>query len=126
MLIQARAAYTVTSRANGEIWLENRNGVIMRLSAAQAGLTLLDEPIRALHPPRNSGVRQAKAALPRPAGEHPQKHAVATDEVMVERRRRVQGGQPKQAVGQHLMNFPPLVQTRRGFEATPRFSLASP
>jgi hypothetical protein len=26
-------------QANGELWLENRNGVIMRLSAAQAGLT---------------------------------------------------------------------------------------
>lgn len=39
MLIQGAGSLAVTSRANGEIWLENRNGVIMRLSAAQAGLT---------------------------------------------------------------------------------------
>ena len=37
--IQGTGALAVTSRGNGEIWLENRNGVIMRLSAAQAGLT---------------------------------------------------------------------------------------
>jgi len=37
--IQGTGALAITSRANGEIWLENRNGVIMRLSAAQAGLT---------------------------------------------------------------------------------------
>ena len=37
--IQGTGSLAVTSRANGEIWLENRNGVIMRLSAAQAGLT---------------------------------------------------------------------------------------
>lgn len=37
--IQGTGSLAVTSRANGEIWLENRNGVIMRLNAAQAGLT---------------------------------------------------------------------------------------
>jgi hypothetical protein len=37
--IQGTGSLAITSRANGEIWLENRNGVIMRLSAAQAGLT---------------------------------------------------------------------------------------
>jgi len=37
--IQGTGSLAVTSKANGEIWLENRNGVIMRLSAAQAGLT---------------------------------------------------------------------------------------
>ena len=36
--IQAREV-AITAKANGEIWLENRNGVIMRLNAAQAGLT---------------------------------------------------------------------------------------
>ena len=39
MLLCRFGSLAVTSRANGEIWLENRNGVIMRLSAAQAGLT---------------------------------------------------------------------------------------
>lgn len=37
--IQGAGSLAITSRASGEIWLENRNGVIMRLSAAQAGLT---------------------------------------------------------------------------------------
>jgi hypothetical protein len=27
------------AKANAEIWLENRNGIVMRLDAAQAGLT---------------------------------------------------------------------------------------
>ena len=37
--IQGTGSLAITTRANGEIWLENRNGVVMRLSAAQAGLT---------------------------------------------------------------------------------------
>jgi hypothetical protein len=37
--IQGTGSLAITARANGEIWLENRNGVIMRLNAAQAGLT---------------------------------------------------------------------------------------
>ena len=37
--IQGAGSLAITAKANGEIWLENRNGVIMRLSAAQAGLT---------------------------------------------------------------------------------------
>jgi hypothetical protein len=37
--IQGTGGLAVTAKANGEIWLENRNGVIMRLHAAQAGLT---------------------------------------------------------------------------------------
>jgi hypothetical protein len=37
--IQGTGSLAVTAKATGEIWLENRNGVIMRLSAAQAGLT---------------------------------------------------------------------------------------
>jgi hypothetical protein len=37
--IQGTGSLAVTAKANGEIWLENRNGVIMRLNAAQAGLT---------------------------------------------------------------------------------------
>ncbi len=37
--IQGTGSLAITSKANGEIWLENRNGVIMRLNAAQAGLT---------------------------------------------------------------------------------------
>jgi hypothetical protein len=37
--IQGTGSLAVTARANGEIWLENRNGVIMPLNAAQAGLT---------------------------------------------------------------------------------------
>jgi hypothetical protein len=37
--IQGTGSLAITTRANGEIWLENRNGIIMRLNAAQAGLT---------------------------------------------------------------------------------------
>jgi hypothetical protein len=37
--IQGTGSLAITSRANGELWLENRNGVVMRLNAAQAGLT---------------------------------------------------------------------------------------
>jgi hypothetical protein len=37
--IQGTGSLAITAKANGEIWLENRSGVIMRLSAAQAGLT---------------------------------------------------------------------------------------
>jgi hypothetical protein len=37
--IQGTGRLAVTTKGNGEIWLENRNGIVMRLSAAQAGLT---------------------------------------------------------------------------------------
>src|SRR3984957_3160640 len=37
--IQGAGSLAITTKANGELWLENRNGVVMRLSAAQAGLT---------------------------------------------------------------------------------------
>ena len=37
--IQGTGSLAITSKATGEIWLENRNGIIMRLNAAQAGLT---------------------------------------------------------------------------------------
>jgi hypothetical protein len=37
--IQGTGSLAVTTKATGELWLENRNGVIMRLTAAQAGLT---------------------------------------------------------------------------------------
>ncbi|MBV9907502.1 MAG: hypothetical protein JOY52_08055 [Hyphomicrobiales bacterium] len=37
--IQGTGSLAITTRANGELWLENRNGVVMRLNAAQAGLT---------------------------------------------------------------------------------------
>jgi hypothetical protein len=37
--IQGTGSLAVTTKANGELWLENRNGVVMRLSAAQAALT---------------------------------------------------------------------------------------
>jgi hypothetical protein len=37
--IQGTGSLAITVKANGEIWLENRNGIIMRLNAAQAGLT---------------------------------------------------------------------------------------
>jgi hypothetical protein len=37
--IQGTGSLAITTKANGELWLENRNGVVMRLSAAQAGLT---------------------------------------------------------------------------------------
>jgi hypothetical protein len=37
--IQGTGSLAITTRANGEIWLENRSGIIMRLNAAQAGLT---------------------------------------------------------------------------------------
>ena len=38
--IQGNGSLAVSTLANGELWLENRNGVIMRLNAAQAGITL--------------------------------------------------------------------------------------
>ena len=37
--IQGTGSLAITARANSEIWLENRNGIIMRLNAAQAGPT---------------------------------------------------------------------------------------
>ncbi len=37
--IQGTGSLAITAKANREIWLENCNGVIMRLNAAQAGLT---------------------------------------------------------------------------------------
>jgi hypothetical protein len=37
--IQGTGSLAITAKANGELWLENRNGIIMRLNAAQAGLT---------------------------------------------------------------------------------------
>jgi hypothetical protein len=37
--IQGTGSLAITAKANGELWLENRNGVVMRLNAAQAGLT---------------------------------------------------------------------------------------
>jgi hypothetical protein len=37
--IQGTGSLAITTKATGEIWLENRNGVVMRLTAAQAGLT---------------------------------------------------------------------------------------
>jgi hypothetical protein len=37
--LQGTGSLAITSRANGEIWLANRKGVIMRMNAAQAGLT---------------------------------------------------------------------------------------
>jgi len=38
--IQGNGNLAVSTLANGELWLENRNGVIMRLTAQQAGITL--------------------------------------------------------------------------------------
>ena len=37
--IQGTGSLAITTKANGELWLENRNGVVMRLNATQAGLT---------------------------------------------------------------------------------------
>jgi hypothetical protein len=37
--IQGTGSLAITTKATGELWLENRSGVVMRLSAAQAGLT---------------------------------------------------------------------------------------
>ena len=37
--IQGTGRLAVSTLGTGELWLENRNGVVMRLSAAQAGLT---------------------------------------------------------------------------------------
>ncbi len=37
--IQGTGGVAITTTATGELWLENRNGVIMRLTAQQAGLT---------------------------------------------------------------------------------------
>lgn len=38
--IQGNGNLAVSTLATGELWLENRNGVIMRLNAEQAGITL--------------------------------------------------------------------------------------
>jgi hypothetical protein len=38
--IQGNGNLAVSTRATGELWLENRNGVVMRLTAEQAGITL--------------------------------------------------------------------------------------
>jgi len=38
--IQGNGALAVSTLANGELWMQNRNGVIMRLNAQQAGMTL--------------------------------------------------------------------------------------
>jgi len=38
--IQGNGNLAVSTLANGELWLENRNGAIMRLNAQQAGITL--------------------------------------------------------------------------------------
>ena len=37
--IQGTGSLAIATKGNGELWLENRNGVVMRLSATQAGLT---------------------------------------------------------------------------------------
>ena len=37
--IQGTGSLAIATKANGQLWLENRNGVVMRLTAAQAGLT---------------------------------------------------------------------------------------
>src|SRR5580698_4651471 len=37
--IQGTGSLAIIAKANGELWLENRNGVVMGLTAAQAGLT---------------------------------------------------------------------------------------
>ena len=37
--IQGTGSLAITTKANGQLWLENRKGVVMRLTAAQAGLT---------------------------------------------------------------------------------------
>lgn len=37
--IQGTGNLAVSTLGTGELWLENRNGVVMRLTAAQAGLT---------------------------------------------------------------------------------------
>jgi hypothetical protein len=37
--IQGTGSLAIATKANGELWLENRNGVVMHLTAAQAGLT---------------------------------------------------------------------------------------
>jgi hypothetical protein len=50
-------------------------------------------------------MKPGRARLPCAARKHPEQHAVATDEMMMERGRGVQPGQSKQAVGQHLMNL---------------------
>jgi len=38
--IQGNGNLAVSTLASGELWLKNRNGVIMRLNAQQAGITL--------------------------------------------------------------------------------------
>jgi hypothetical protein len=37
--IQGTGSLAITTKATGELWLENRNGVVMHLTASQAGLT---------------------------------------------------------------------------------------
>jgi hypothetical protein len=38
--IQGNGNLAISTLATGELWLENRNGVVMRLNAQQAGITL--------------------------------------------------------------------------------------
>ena len=38
--IQGNGNLAVSTLANGELWMQNRRGVVMRLSARQAGITL--------------------------------------------------------------------------------------
>jgi hypothetical protein len=38
--IQGNGSLAVSTLASGELWLENRKGVVMRLNAQQAGITL--------------------------------------------------------------------------------------
>ena len=57
--IQGTGSLAVTAKANGEIWLENRNGVIMRLNAAQAGLTFSRAATSSTSSSRNSGALRA-------------------------------------------------------------------
>jgi hypothetical protein len=37
--VQGTGSLAIIAKANGELWLENRHGIVMRLNAAQAGLT---------------------------------------------------------------------------------------
>ena len=61
--IQGTGSLAITARANGEIWLENRNGVIMRLNAAQAGLTFSPGDTSSTSSSRNSGAPLRAAKL---------------------------------------------------------------
>ena len=60
--IQGNGNLAVSTLANGELWLQNNHGVVMRLSAQQAGITLSNGRYEFSSTWANSGASEAGAA----------------------------------------------------------------